>query len=130
MSGISCPDQNTINRFRSEKLKGVLEKIYAQIVLLLVKGGQLRIEEIFTDRTKIESNAIKYTFVWSKSVMRNKKRIIEQIKEIWQYTQKISEIEKLDMEEEIEKMDPKKLKKSIKKMDKIFEGKEVDKKIK
>jgi transposase len=46
ISGMNKPDHNTINRFRSERLKKVLEEIFGQIVLLLVEAGELSIQEI------------------------------------------------------------------------------------
>jgi transposase len=39
LSGMSYPDHNTINRFRSERLKGVLKEVFSQVVLLLVDNG-------------------------------------------------------------------------------------------
>lgn len=63
IAGMNSPDHHTTNRFRSEKLKKVLEEIFTQIVMLLVESGQLSIKEIYVDGTKIEANANKYTFV-------------------------------------------------------------------
>jgi transposase len=39
LSGMSYPDHNTINRFRSDRLKGVLREVFDQVVLLLVEKG-------------------------------------------------------------------------------------------
>ena len=36
IAGMSTPDHNTINRFRSERLKGVLKQIFGKVVELLV----------------------------------------------------------------------------------------------
>jgi hypothetical protein len=70
IAGMNSPDHHTINRFRSERLKKVLEEIFSQIVMLLVESGQLSIKEIYVDGTKIEANANKYTFVWGKAINR------------------------------------------------------------
>jgi hypothetical protein len=40
--------------------------------------------------TKIEANANRYTFVWGKTVKYNKEKIIKQLNELWDYTQKIA----------------------------------------
>jgi len=37
LSGMNTPDHNTINRFRSERLKEVLRQVFTQVVLLLRK---------------------------------------------------------------------------------------------
>ena len=39
ISGMSTPDHHTINRFRSERLKHMLEHIFSKIVLVLVDSG-------------------------------------------------------------------------------------------
>ena len=39
LSGMSTPDHNTINRFRSDKLKEVLRQVFTQVVLYWQKKG-------------------------------------------------------------------------------------------
>jgi len=39
ISGMNTPDHNTINRFRSERLKGVLKQVFGKVVELLVAEG-------------------------------------------------------------------------------------------
>jgi transposase len=131
LSGMSKPDHHTINRFRSERLKEVLREIFSQVVTMLVEAGQLNIKEIYLDGTKLEANANKYTFVWGKAIKKNKERIKEQIKELWEYTQKIAEEEKLDKTEiEFEEIDSEKVKETIEKINEALKEKEVSKKIK
>lgn len=80
--GSSKPDHNTINRFRSEKLSGVLKQFFSQIVQLLAAEGIVSLKEaVFTDGTKIESAANRYTFVWGKSIKHNKEKIKTQLDE-------------------------------------------------
>ena len=42
LSGMSQPDHNTLNRFRSEKLTVVLKEIFAQVVMMLAETGHLK----------------------------------------------------------------------------------------
>ena len=65
LSGMSQPDHNTLNRFRSDKLKVVLKEIFAQVVMMLAETGHLSLRDAYVDGTKIEANANRYTFVWS-----------------------------------------------------------------
>lgn len=131
LSGMNKPDHHTLNRFRSERLKEVLEEIFSQIVILLAEADQLSIKEVFVDGTKIEANANKYTFVWGKSIKKSKTRIKEQLKELWEYTQKIAESEELEEEEiEFEDIEPEKVKETIEKINRLLKKKEVSKKIK
>ena len=78
LTGMSTPDHNTINRFRSSKLKNEIKEIFAQVVTLLVKEELVSIEEGYTDGTKIEANANKYTFVWGKAIKTQKEKIAKQ----------------------------------------------------
>ena len=131
ISGMNKPDHHTINRFRSERLKESLRDIFSEVVLLLSENGQLSIKEIYVDGTKIEANANKYTFVWGKTVNRNKERIKEQLKELWSYTQRVAEKEKEENEEiNFEEIDPQKVQETIEKIDKALQGKNISSKIK
>lgn len=90
LSGMNNPDHNTINRFRGVRLKEALRKLFEEVVLLLATEGLLSIEEVYTDGTKIEANANKYSFVWKKSILSNKEKMKKQLSEIWQYAQQIA----------------------------------------
>ena len=83
LCGMQRPDHNTINRFRSQKLKGVLKQIFGQVVLLMVEAELVDIKQIYVDGTKLEANANKYTFVWGKSIAKSKERIKKQLEELW-----------------------------------------------
>ncbi|MBK8813721.1 MAG: transposase [Acidobacteria bacterium] len=48
---------NTLADFRSKRLKDHLEKIFSQVVLLLVEEGAVSLREVILDGTKIEANA-------------------------------------------------------------------------
>ena len=64
LTGNVTPDHNTINRFRSSRLKDVLKTIFATIVKFLVAEGFVSLDVACTDGTKMEVNANRYTFVW------------------------------------------------------------------
>lgn len=130
LAGMNKPDHNTINRFRSDRLKGVLQEVFGQIVELLVDQGIINLKEIYTDGTRIEANANRYSFVWGKSINHNKERIREQLKQLWQYTEKIAAEELSDTEPiEFEKLDGQVVTQTIEKIDKALGGKPVDEKI-
>ena len=63
LAAMNQPNHNTINRFRSARLKYVLKEVFSQVVLLLTESGHLGLKDAYTDGTKIEANANKYTFV-------------------------------------------------------------------
>jgi transposase len=131
ISGMNKPDHHTINRFRSERLKKVLEEIFSQIVQLLVEAGELSIQEVYVDGTKIEANANRYTFVWANSIKRSKERIRQQINELWKYAQKIAkEEEEQEEPEDFKEIDPEKIRQTIEKIDELLKDKPASKKIK
>lgn len=98
LAAMSRPDHNTINRFRGQRLKGQLKEIFRQVVMLLVESGHVSLKEIYTDGTKLESAANRYSFVWGRAIETNKKKMYSQLEELWNYTQQISS-EELKMKE-------------------------------
>lgn len=90
LSAMNYPDHNTINRFRGVRLKDALRSVFEEVVTLLAQEGLLSIEEVYTDGTKIEANANKYTFVWKKSIQTSKERMKKQLGEIWHYAQQVA----------------------------------------
>jgi hypothetical protein len=132
LCGMKTPDHNTINRFRSEKLSGILKEIFSQIVLLLAEEGIVSLKEaVYTDGTKIESVANKYTFVWGKSIKTSKDRIKAQLDELWKYAQGIAADELKDIgPSSFEQVDAEKIKETVAQIEKALEDKPVSKKVK
>ena len=75
LSGMSRSGHNTINRFRTEKLKEPLKKIFVQVVHLPAAEGLLSVKEMYTDGIKIEANANRYTFAWGNTIKTNKEKM-------------------------------------------------------
>lgn len=83
LSGYQKPDFATINRFRN-RVKNEIGHIFTLLVLILVEKGFVTLEVEYLDGTKIESKANKYTFVWRKSVERNREKLFEKIRVLLQ----------------------------------------------
>ena len=79
LAGYEKPDFITINRFRN-RLKDEINNIFTQLVLVLAEKGFVSLDVEYVDGTKIESKANKYTFVWRKTVERNRARLIDKVK--------------------------------------------------
>lgn len=77
------PDFVTINRFRN-RVKEEINNIFTQIVLLLAGRGLVTLDVEYIDGTKIESKANKYTFVWRKTVERNRAKLQDKIRVLLQ----------------------------------------------
>ena len=79
LCGMQQPDHNTINRFRKGQLKNTVKDVFAQVLLLLMEQGFVRLDDYFVDGTKLESVANRYTFVWAKNVARYKAGLLEKV---------------------------------------------------
>uniref|UniRef100_UPI002674B50D IS1182 family transposase n=6 Tax=Bacteroides TaxID=816 RepID=UPI002674B50D len=77
------PDFVTINRFRN-RVKKEINNIFTQVVLLLSERGFITLDVEYVDGTKIESKANKYTFVWRKTVEKNRAKLQEKIRVLLQ----------------------------------------------
>jgi hypothetical protein len=55
----------------------------------LCEQGYLSLKDIYVDGTKIEANANRYTFVWTKSIKTSRARIKKQLKELWAYVEMV-----------------------------------------
>jgi transposase len=131
LSGMSKPDHNTINRFRGQRLQKTLQPIFTQVVLLLCEEGLLSVKELYTDGTKIEANANRYTFVWGNAIKYHKEKIKQQLNELWQYAQKVAAAELDDIDPSgFDKIDSEKVSQTIEKINTALKGQATDKKVK
>jgi len=89
-------DFMTINRFRSERLNGIIDEIFTEVVDLLLREGYIKFENYFLDGTKIEANASKYSWVWGKNTARYKENLKKKVAE------HLSAINLIEHEENIE----------------------------
>jgi transposase len=79
LAGYNKPDFITINRFRN-RVKGEINNVFTQLVLILASRGFVSLDVEYIDGTKIESKANKYTFVWRRTVVGNRNKLMEKIK--------------------------------------------------
>jgi transposase len=112
LSGMSRPDHRTINRFRGKVMKAVIQELFYGIVEQLMKQGYVNLESYFVDGTKIEANANRYSFVWSKSTQRFKGKLREKVSQLME---EIDEIEAAEEKQYGEKD-----------LEEVGEGKEIN----
>ncbi len=130
LTAMSRPDHNTINRFRCHRLKEEIKIIFTQIVLLLEDEGHVSLQTTFVDGTKIEANANRYTFVWGKTIKKNKERIEQQLEELWKYTQQVAAEELKDAAPvDFKSIDKKKATTTLEQIGQALEKKKVPSKI-
>lgn len=83
IAGRQRPDFRTINRFRSERMKAVLETVFTAVLQFLADEKYVALEHYFVDGTKIEANANRYTFVWGKAVVKHKAKLQEKVQTLF-----------------------------------------------
>jgi len=126
LTGMSKPDHNTINRFRGQRLQKTLQPIFSQVVLLLCEEGLLSLKDLYTDGTKIEANANRYTFVWGKSIQNNKEKIKQQLNDLWKYAQSVAASEMDDTDPSgFDKIDKEKVSATIEKINIALKDKQI-----
>ena len=95
------PDFVTINRFRN-RVKTEINNIFTQVVLLLAERGFITLDVEYIDGTKIESKANKYTFVWRKTVEKNRAKLQEKIRVLLQQIDEVIAQDKVAEPEAVE----------------------------
>lgn len=98
IAGRQRPDFRTINRFRSERMKSVLENVFTAVLQFLVESGYVKLDHYFVDGTKIEANANRYTFVWGKVVVKQQAKLQEKVQALFAT---IAEAERQDEQEHV-----------------------------
>lgn len=126
LCGMNRPDHHTINRFRGQRLKGHLKEIFRQVVLLLVESGHVSLKDIYTDGTKLESVANRYTFVWGRAIAIHKQKLYSQLEELWRYTQRVAS-EELKAKElpAFEEIDSQKIAQTVEQINQALEAAQV-----
>jgi hypothetical protein len=79
---IHCLFEQPLFLFRSTHLKDTVNDIFTQVVTMLVEMGCLSLEEAYIDGTKMESRANHYTFVWRKTVEKNREKLEAKIRKV------------------------------------------------
>ena len=95
------PDFVTINRFRN-RVKNEINNIFTQVVLVLAERGFITLDVEYIDGTKIESKANKYTFVWRKTIEKNRAKLQDKIRVLLQQIDEVIAQDKASDSETVE----------------------------
>jgi len=136
ISGNSRPDFRTINRFRGEVMRGIMEQVFASVLELLIEEGYVKLEHYFLDGTKIEANANRYSWVWAKSTRNYKQKLQENVKKLLDEIDQVNEEQDEEYgDKDLEEMgedgpiDADKLEKKIQELNEILKEDPEDKKL-
>lgn len=136
LSGGNQPDFRTINHFRGERMKDVIEEVFTAVLEMLVEEGYVKLENYFVDGTKVEANANRHKVVWAKSRAKYEGRLREKVKELLKEIDAVNEAENEEYgEEDLEEMgggggmDAEKLEKKIAELNRRLKEQPEDKKL-
>jgi hypothetical protein len=96
LSGGNRPDFRTINDFRGQRMKDVIDEVFAEVLLYLLEAGHVKLEHYFADGTKIAADANQHKVVWAKRTQRYQQRVREQIGDL------LAQIEQVNAAEQAE----------------------------
>lgn len=82
LSGGNQPDFRTINDYRGSRMKGVIDEVFAEVLEYLIDEKYVKLENYFTDGTKLEADANKHKVVWAKRKDKYDQRVRKQIQEL------------------------------------------------
>jgi transposase len=94
LTGMQRPTFNTVNRFRTEYFKDILEDIFTELLDFLHGKGYISYQDFFVDGTILEANAGRYTHVWGKNTTRHKSAVKKRVKVL------LLEIDKINQDED------------------------------
>lgn len=109
LTGMHPLEHNTVNRFRSARIRPVFEQVFTSVILLLADAGMVDLDTYFLDGTKIEANAGKFTFVWSRSTDRYTERLRAKVHAHLQAIDELNDEEEALAPEEPETIDAEKI---------------------
>jgi transposase len=96
ISGMQRPDFRTINLFRSGHLKGVIDQVFGSMIEFCIENKYIKLENYFVDGTKMEANARKTSYVWSKNTKRYKEATQKKIKELLRHIEEVNSQENIE----------------------------------
>lgn len=129
LSGMQRPDFRTINNFRSGRLKQTIEEVFGSMIMFLSEKKYINLENYFVDGTKIEANANKYSYQWSKNAKKYKNKVEEKIKELLSQIDLINQLEDeqygdrdlQELGEAVEQISSEQIEQQVNKLNKIVE---------
>jgi transposase len=93
LAAMQKPDFRTINEFRGERMKVLMDELFEAMVHKLIEEKYITMENYFLDGTKIKADANKYSFVWKKSTTKFEAKLKENIQKTLQHIHELTQLE-------------------------------------
>ena len=79
LAGGQTPNFKTLSEFRGNRLQGMIDVIFKQVLMLLVEEGYVDLGDLYVDGSKWEANANRHKVVWAKNTARYKSAVLARI---------------------------------------------------
>jgi transposase len=79
LAGGQQPNFKTLSEFRGNRMQGMIDVIFKQVLLLLIEEAYISLEDLYVDGSKWEANANRHKVVWAKNTARWKATVLGRI---------------------------------------------------
>lgn len=92
-AGSQTPFFKTLSEFRGERMQGIIDIVFKQLLLLLIDEGYIQLEDLYVDGSKWEANANRHKITWAKNTARYKAAVMDRIEALLREAQDIQAAE-------------------------------------
>jgi transposase len=93
LAGGQTPCFKTLSGFRGERMQGMIDIVFKQLLLLLFEEGYIEMKDLYVDGSKWEANANRYKITWSKNTERYKAAVLGRIDKLLQEVEDLQRAE-------------------------------------
>lgn len=79
LAGGQTPNFKTLSAFRGNRMEGMIDLLFKQVLVMLVEEGYVDLEDLYVDGSKWEANANQHKVVWGKNTARYKAAVLDRI---------------------------------------------------
>ena len=79
LDGMKAPSFATFGNFIRKELTASIEQIFKDINAYIFATEQVDLQHTYIDGTKLEANANRYSWVWKKSCIKNRRKLFEKL---------------------------------------------------
>lgn len=95
LAGCQQPNFKTLSEFRGNRMEGMIDLIFKQVLWMLVEEGYVDLKDLYVDGSKWEANANRHKVVWAKNTKRYKEAVMRRIEAL------LERIEELQRQEDL-----------------------------
>jgi len=95
LAGGQTPCFKTLSAFRGERMQGMIEEIFKEVLLYLLGHSYIDLEDLYTDGSKWEANANKHKIIWKKNTLRYKEAVLKRIDDLLEEMKDLQKAEDL-----------------------------------